>query len=225
MIFESHPTTTLRISFGALLRIKDDDGYVLFHSPNRPASYGPPGGVFKYYEPFSRWLEKLDFQEDRFDSQHDRMRFDLRGFLPARSVRGFLRWFHGGAYREDVSECLHRELVEELGEVGLSGLSGDVRGLSFASVRTVVEGPQPVPGKPYWQMRRFEVHDLVTASEWATRLRARIVEAARDPGAADVIRATAAEIVRGRCGRALVAPQSAFLIGSARKGPDLPPLP
>jgi hypothetical protein len=225
MILESLSLRTLRISFSALLRIKDDDGYVLFHSPNRPASYGPPGGVLKYYEPVTRWLEQLGFQEDRFHSQSAQMRADLRGFLPARSVRAFLRWFDSGAYREDVVECLHRELVEELGEVGLPHLTGDVRGLAFASVRTVVEGPHPVPGKDYRQLRRFEVHDLMTATETAVRLRARIVEAARDGDTTDVIRATAAEIVAGRSGRALIAPQSAFLIGSTRTRPDLPPLP
>ncbi|MFI6504820.1 hypothetical protein [Nonomuraea typhae] len=214
---------TVRISFSALLRIKDDDGYVLFHSPNRPSVYGPPGGVFKYYEPVMRWLERLGFREDRFPSGND-MKLDLRGFLPTRSMRAFHRWFESGAYREDAAECLHRELVEEVAEVGLPGLAGDVRGLGFAPVRTVVEGPGPVPGKPYRQVRRFEIHDLLTTSESGVRLRAGLVEAARDGDAANLILATAAEIAQGRAGRVLVAPQSAFLIGERRLRPDLPPL-
>jgi hypothetical protein len=214
----------VRVSLSVLLRIKVDDRYVLFHSPSRPGSFGPPGGVTKYFPPAARILEKLGFQEERTNAQGRVMESDLRGFLPAGSVRDFMRWHRTGAYREDPAECLTRELLEELGEVGLEQLRPAVPRLTFEQARTVVEGPQPVAGKTYRQLRRFEVHNLVPTDSAALKLGRHLVEVGKDPEFPQVICADRADIEHGRHGSALINPQSAFLVGSRRILPDVPPM-
>jgi hypothetical protein len=215
----------IRISFSVLLRLRDDEEYVLFHSPSRPGAFGPPGGVIKYFPPAVRILEGLGFSEERGGPRPEVMKWDLRGYLPAGSVRRFLKWFDTGAYREDAEECLRRELTEELGEVGLSRLDDQVAGLSFTPVRTVVEGPEPVVGKPFRQLRRFEVYDLVTADSVALRLTRELSEAAADPSCPGVINVTRDDLRHGRKQAALIAPQSAFLAGGERMMPDVPAIP
>jgi hypothetical protein len=217
--------TLVRISFSTLLRIKDDNRYVLFHSRSRPGAFGPPGGVVKYFPPAVRVLERLGFREERGGPRAAVTKWDLRGFLPAGSLRRFVTWFDTGAYREEPAECLHRELAEELGEVGLSALDGRVRGLAFTMVRTVVEGPEAVLGKPFEQLRRFDVYDLLAADRAALALTRELIEAADDPSCPGVICATREEIAHGRHRLALIAPQSAFLIGAERMMSDLPPVP
>jgi hypothetical protein len=213
----------VRISFSVLLRISDDDRYVLFNSPSRPGTCGPPGGVIKYFPPAARILEHLGFQQERGGARPEAKRWDLRGRLPDRSVRQFLNWYRTGAYREDATECLRREFAEELCEVGLSHLA-DLPTLSFAPVRTVVEGPQDVPGKPYRQLRRFEVYDLQTSDGVALRLCEQLFEIGADTLFPDVICATRADVAHGRLGPSLIAPQSAFLFGAGRLTPDVPPI-
>lgn len=215
----------IRISFSVLLRLSDDERYVLFHSPSRPGAFGPPGGVIKYFPPAVRILEALEFSEQRGGPRPNVMKWDLRGYLPDGSLRRFLKWFDSGAYREDAAECLRRELTEELAEVGLSRLDSAVPGLAFTAVRTVVEGPEPVVGKPYRQMRRFEVYDLLTADSAALRLSRELLEAAADPSCPGVIGVTREDIRHGRKQEALIAPQSAFLTGGERMMPDVPAIP
>lgn len=214
----------VRVSVGALLRIRRDDRYVLFHSSNRPGSWGPPGGVFKYFEPAAGLLERLGFQEDRIHALADLMRCDLRGFLPKRSLRGFFEWFDTGAYREDSTDCLRREFQEELAEVGLSHLAPITVHMSFKHVRTVIEGPAKLPDRPYQQMRHLEIHDLIVAGSTAARVREELFEAATDASLAEVVCASAAEIMHGRCGSALLGGQSGYLVGEERAGQELPPL-
>ena len=49
-------------------------------------------------------------------------------------------------FREHADDCLRRELVEEVDEVGIGPLDVPPHDLHFTHVRTVVEGPAPVPG-------------------------------------------------------------------------------
>jgi hypothetical protein len=212
----------LRVSFSALLRVRDEGRYVLFDMPSRPGLYSPPGGVFKYFEPAGPELERLGFREQWVGTRRDVMRRDLRGFIPHRSMRGFRRWFGTGAYREDAAECLRRELIEELAEVGFPELARDVRGLTFAHAGTTLESPADVPGKPYRQLRRFEVHDLVASSGGAARLRRALVDLGEDPAVATVVCATAGEILHGRADRGLIAPQAALLAYSRKIHADIP---
>jgi len=217
-----HSSGIVRVSYAALLRIKADDRYVLFHTPRRPGTFSPPGGVFKYFPPAERLLEEMGFREDRIDLFAEDMRFDLRGFIPAAAARDFRRWFASGAYREDTTECLRRELGEELAECGLGSLVPYTRQLSFCPVRTVSTGPDAVPGQPYRQLRRFAVCELVMAGAEAQRLRAELVHAGKDDAVPLVICATAADISYGRAAEAMIAAQAAYLIGDRRIHADIP---
>jgi hypothetical protein len=217
-----HSSGTVRVSFAAILRIKADDRYVLFRTPSRPGTFSPPGGVFKYFPPAERLLEEMGFREDRIDLFAEVMRFDLRGFIPATAAKDFCRWFASGAYREDTTECLRRELGEELAECGLEPLIPRTRRLSFSTVRTVSEGPDAVPGQTYRQLRRFVVCELVMSDATAQRLHTELVRAGADDAVPSVICATATDISYGRAAEALIAPQAAYLIGARRIHQDIP---
>src|SRR5262245_21192772 len=148
-----------RISFATILRIKDDDCYVLFRASSRP-TYGPPGGIFKYYPGAQRRLDELEYQDEtRPKGLEERRRRDLRGFIPARSITDFERWFDSGRDRESAVDALRRELAEEVGEVGHAELAGEAAALTFTHVRTVTEGPRHETGSEYANLRRFEVYD------------------------------------------------------------------
>jgi hypothetical protein len=217
-----HWSGTLRVSFAAMLKIKADDRYVLLHTPSRPGTFSPPGGVFKFFPPAERLLEEMGFREDRIDLFAEDMRFDLRGFIPAAATRDFCRWFAGGAYREDATECLRRELGEELAESGLESLVPFARQLSFTPVRTVSAGPYPVPGRPYRQLRGLVVCELVMSDAAAQRLSTELVHAGADDAVPSVICATAADISYGRAGVAMIAAHAAYLVGTKRIHQDIP---
>jgi hypothetical protein len=212
----------VRVSYAALLRIRDDDRHVLFGSGSRPGAFTPPGGVFKYFAPAADLLDRMRFQPDRWVERAGGMRADLRGVLPAQAIPEFRRWFASGAYREDAVECLHRELAEELAEVGFPELAGHAQSLRFTPLRTIVEGPRAAPGKPFKQLRRFEFHDLLCTDQAAAELKRRLFELADDPAVTTIISVTATDIAHGRAGSALIAPHSAYLIGEQRTWPDLP---
>jgi hypothetical protein len=214
---------TIRVSMAALLRVKDDDRYVLFHSSYRPGSYGPPGGVFKALPSAKRFLDRIGFREHRSRSRARAMHADLRGFVRASEVATFLRWFAKNLDRESGPDCLRRELVEELNEGGHGTLAPLVAGATFTHVRTVLERPTRVPGETYRQVRRFEIYDLALADVRSQRLRAVLLALAADSSAPGIISATSGDIIDGRRGRNLLAPQSAFLFGWRRYRQDLPP--
>jgi hypothetical protein len=213
---------SVRVSFAAILRIKADDRYILLHTPNRPGTFSPPGGVFKYFSPAERLLEAMGFREDRIDALAQDMTFDLRGYMPGAAIKEFRRWFAGGSYREDTTECLCREIAEELGESGLERLVPYAGRLTFTHVRTVHAGPDEIPGTPYRQLRRFEVCDLVVSDPAARQLRAELIRSAGDGAVPAVISASAADIMHGRSGGALIAGHAAYLFGTERTRPDIP---
>jgi hypothetical protein len=219
------PAGRLRISLAVLLRIKEDDGYVLFHHPLRPDVFGPPGGVVKYAGSARRALDAVGFvDEQRSAGREATMSHDLRGFVPARRGIGLLRWYDRGADRETGPESLRRELREELAESGHPELVPLVEHLRFDQVRTVLDGPRRTPGKTYRTVRSFEVYDVVEDSPAAVGLVRRLVALGRDPAETEIILAGAADIENGRCGRCLISPQSAFLLGERRIHEDLPAL-
>jgi ADP-ribose pyrophosphatase YjhB (NUDIX family) len=123
----------VRVSMASLLRIQDDDRYILVHSPYRPDSYGPPGGVIKYHPAARPALDRLRFREELRVDQ--RMRSDLRGFLPGRALPGFVRWFDRQEDRESALECVRRELAEELAEIDHPELAVGIDRLHFTHVR------------------------------------------------------------------------------------------
>lgn len=212
----------IRVSFSVLLRMRHNDTYILFDSLSRPGSYGPPGGALKYFPPATGILEELGFQQETRNLRGEVTGFDLRGLVPARSALEFLRWFDTGAYREDATECLRRELDEELDEIGFAGPGFDVRALRFRPVRTVIEGPEPVPHQQFRQLRRFEIFDLLVTDTIALGLVRVLAAAGADPSEPGVVCADRVEITHGRCGTALLGPHCAFLLGARRLAPDLP---
>lgn len=214
----------IRVSFSVLLRVRHQDRYVLFNSLSRPNSYGPPGGVIKYFPAAAGILEQIGFQQETRNHQPEPTGFDLRGLVPIRSVPEFLSWFDTGAYREDTHECLRRELDEELTEVGFAHLGVDTHALDFRPVRIVIEGPDVVPHREFLQLRRFEIVELRTKDTAALTLISALAAGGGDPACPGVICADRTEIERGRCGAALLGPQCAFLIGAQRLAPDLPPV-
>jgi hypothetical protein len=218
------PVGTIRVSLSTLLRIKEGDQYVLFHTPYTPGSYGPPGGVFKFHPAAQQYLDRFFFREELRTAQAVVMHRDLRGFVPARRLAPFLRWFHSGSDRESATECLRRELREELSEIGHPELTAEVESIAFRFVRRIVEPPRNVPGRDYRQVRLFEVYSLETTDEAASRLRSRLLDLARDSGDRRVILASGQDVVSGRCGELFIGPQSVFLFGTRRYRQDIPPV-
>jgi hypothetical protein len=218
------PANKLRVSVAALLRIKDDDGYVLFHHPFRPYAYGPPGGVVKYTGGARQALDAVGFVEQRSPGRESTMAHDLRGFVPARNGIAFLRWYASGADRESAAQCLLRELREELAEVGHPDLAALTDDLRFSLVRSVSEAPRPTPGKPYRTLRQFEVYDVIVDSPQAAELVRRLVALGRQPQDKEILLASITDIEEGRCGQYLISPQSAFLFGDRRIHDDVPAL-
>jgi 8-oxo-dGTP pyrophosphatase MutT (NUDIX family) len=216
------PSGEVRVSVASLLRVQDDDRYVVVHSPYRPDSYGPLGGVVKYLPAARPALDRLRFREEPRVDQ--RMRNDLRGFLPARALPGFVRWFDRQENRETALDCIRRELVEELGEIGHPELASDIDRLHFTHVRHVVDGPLKVPGHTYRRLRLFDVWDLTLDTPEAVRLREALVTLAADPLDRGAVLVTSSDILHGRHERAYVAPQAAYLMGDRRFHSDLPPL-
>ncbi|MEV1242741.1 hypothetical protein ACIBO2_23795 [Nonomuraea sp. NPDC050022] len=218
------PLGTIRVSLSVLLRIKVGDQYVLFHTPYTPGSYGPPGGVFKFHHSAQHVLDRFSFREELRVAHAGVMQRDLRGFVPARRLAPFLRWFHQGSGRESATECLRRELREELSEIGHPELAAEVESMGFQFVRRVAEPPRNVPGRDYRQVRLFEVYDLELVDEAASRLRRRLLDHAQDPDDQQVILVSGQDIVNGRYGTLFIGPQSAFLFGTRRYRQDVPPI-
>ncbi|MCX4407483.1 hypothetical protein ACFV8Z_10970 [Streptomyces sp. NPDC059837] len=212
----------VRVSMASLLRIQDDDRYILVHSPYRPDSYGPPGGVIKYHPAARPALDRLRFREELRVDQ--RMRSDLRGFLPGRALPGFVRWFDRQEDRESALECVRRELAEELAEIDHPELAVGIDRLHFTHVRHVVDGPLKVPGRPYRVVRLFDIWDLSLDTPEGIRLRDALTALASDPTDRGVLVATADDIVHGRRQRSYLAPHAAYLMGESRFHADLPPL-
>jgi hypothetical protein len=216
--------TATRVSVSALLRIRDDDCCVLFHTPYTPGSFGPPGGVCKYRSTAEPDLEKIGFRAQRVEREGDPMRADLRGFVPPQKLPAFARWVRSGADRESGPECLRRELAEELAEIGHPELADGVEKLEFMLIRTVMDGPHRVPGRDYRQVRFHQVYNLVTSDSRAVELRERLLELGNDAGEDWVICASSDDIIQGRQGDHLIGPQTAFLIGDRKLREDLPPM-
>ncbi|MEU2658116.1 hypothetical protein ABZ615_22665 [Streptomyces sp. NPDC007325] len=215
------PWRRTRVSVAVLLRVHEEDTFVLFATPSRPGAFGPPGGVVKYRETARSALERLGFEPE----QRGRavMRLDLRGFLPGSRVLAFARWLHRGDGREPATECLRRELVEELGEVGHEELVDLAKAVAFQHVRRVIDGPMKVAGETYRQLRFLDVYDLLTDRPEAEELRSALIALAKEQTETEVVCANRREITLGRAGVHVVLPQSAFLVGDRRHREDLHP--
>jgi hypothetical protein len=215
----------VRVSFCAIVRIRADDHYVLFASPSRPGSYGPPGGIYKYKEDTGETrLNEIGYHdEERPKPLRPDMIRDLRGFITLGKVRAFKRWFKSGHGRESGAECLHRELTEELAEVGAFELISDVDKLTFILFRSIKEGPHREPGPDHLHLRQFDVYDIaIDSNDTAPTFKRRLLELAEDPSHDRIIAVGARDIEHGRCDSGLIGGHSAFLIGTKRFHPTTP---
>ncbi|MFF7639882.1 hypothetical protein ACFZCX_06220 [Streptomyces canus] len=212
----------IRVSVAAVLRLQRDGTYVLFHSTRRPGSYGPPGGALKYRPSGRRELDRLCFQEE--PRPIATAAEDLRGFIPARSLPGFVRWWRSGTGRESASEGLRRELTEELTEVGHPELALDLAELSFVTVRTIVDGPMPVRPYRYRQIRFLEVCDLDLGASDALALRQALFQLGESATESQVICARSVDIEHGRVDQYYIGAHSSYLFGARRINADLPSL-
>src|SRR5438105_15920103 len=70
------PTTHMRVAFSALLRIADSDQYLLVRNLHRPETFGPFGGVYKYFDDAQPALDKFEFHPQMIGPDSD-MKSDL----------------------------------------------------------------------------------------------------------------------------------------------------
>lgn len=207
------------MAFSALLRISDSDRYLLVRNLHRPESFGPFGGVYKYFEDAQPALDRFDFKPQVFGPGAD-MKNDIRGFLPRKNLAKIVQWYAKKTDRESFKECLCRELREELVEVGLPRIRCP-DGLLFRPVRTVREGPGSVPGEDYTQFRIFEVYDLFPMSTDTQKFVRQLFKAARRHK--NVLLASAKEIIRGRASNgSVIGHHAGYLLGGKRVRPDNP---
>lgn len=216
----------IRVAFSALLRITETDKYILIRSHNFPESFGPFGGVYKYFfQKAKPILDALDFRDKPIDPENDKN--DLRGCLPRGNLLQFVRWFNKySPERESFNECLHRELDEELAEVKLTAVLKISKDLKFQHIRTVTEGPESVAGQPFMQYRIFEVYEINQTTHEANEFIQQLFEVAcKHP---DLLIASSQEIITGksRSGKQ-IGSHACYLIGKRRCRPNtafLPPM-
>lgn len=201
----------MRVSMAALLRIERGGRYLLVRSLHRPESFGPFGGVYKY---FAEARRELDANEFRVQAGPTDLEHDLRGLIPTTRQEALLAWFNTGSNRETPTECLHRELREECTQVGLSDLTG-LDDLRFGLVRRIAEDFLEVPGEVYGQWRLIEVYDPIADTDGARVFLRRLCDHATT--STDLLWAGSQEIIRGRAeNQAVVAHHAAYLFGNKR---------
>src|SRR5579859_1859732 len=150
----------VRVSASALLRIPDGGRYVLVRNANRPELFGPFGGVYKFSESCRPILDEFLFRPQDVGPSRV-MRDDLRGFIPGKKLPNFVNWFFKLTQRESATECMCRELAEEIKETKLDSALTVPKSLDLRKIRTVEEAPHRVPVETYKQFRIFEVYEAV----------------------------------------------------------------
>jgi 8-oxo-dGTP pyrophosphatase MutT (NUDIX family) len=211
----------VRVSVAALLRMEVDGRFVVFQTKRTPGTYGPPGGVLKFRESARAVLDRFQFEEERQPQDPKSAYRDLRGFIPAVSIGGFLHWISSGNDRESSSECLRRELVEELAEIGLMEFVEYVPNLNFRPVRRIVEAPRKVPGWGYRQLRHIEVHDLDLESEGALEF-VNDIRIAGEAGESGLLLVSPDDINHGRHEFSMLGSQTCYLIRNRKLRQDPP---
>jgi 3',5'-cyclic AMP phosphodiesterase CpdA len=155
---------TIRVSMAALLRLDNDNKYLLVRSNHRPELFAPFGGVFKYRLEAITSLKDIGFVSEhcalnkRVDLEQDLDR-DLRGYIARENLELFISWFNLQINREVSVDCLQRELCEELNQAKVpSNLIESASEYTFRHIRTVQDGPKPTPWG-YDIFRHFEIYE------------------------------------------------------------------
>lgn len=208
----------IRISLATILEVRNDqDRYLLIRMRRRPEWFGPLGGVIKYY-PSAQLEEKYEFQRH---AKEGHLGDDLRGYVPGRNFVKFMQWFRSQYDRE--VESVTRELIEELGEIGLEDLARTVPALPISLLRRVQEGIQRVPSKEdYYQFRYIEVYRLNRGNENGRKLTEALFAAAKANNSLIIVTADEIKRRRANSGEA-IGVHSGYLVGSKRTGPEPPP--
>lgn len=213
------PRVEIRVALSAILRLQICGQYILVRNIHRPETYGPFGGVYKYYDGALNDLDAMAFRPEDLGPGND-MTNDLRGYIPRNRLINYLKWYSKCENRETAPECLRRELSEELCEIG-----SNIRlpkCLHFKKVRVVEEGPEFIPGLNNKQYRIFEVYDPIQERE-TRRFYSSIFKLAKSDS--KLLAVAGNEILKGRGkdGR-LIAHHADYLIGGKRIHPDEAPM-
>jgi len=208
----------IRFSFAAIVRIEKDNRYVLLRNRHRREIFGPLGGVSKYYNTAVAELDKLEVRP-QFSVNDQIMRNDLRGFLPAKHLSSLINWFEHTDERENAHECIKREILEELIEIDAPSdlvLSQEAK---FQKIRSIYEGPHPVPHKSYLQFRIIEVYHFSNDNHFTDEL-IRI-----SPNIPDILWTDADAIRHGRTSSGFaISNHSEYLFSKIAQRPEHPPL-
>jgi 8-oxo-dGTP pyrophosphatase MutT (NUDIX family) len=216
------PETEVRVAFSVLLKINDGGRFLLVENLHRPGTFAPFGGVLKHRVGGSRVLDELQFRPHDVGPADD-MTNDLRGFLPRKNLAALLSWYESGEDRETDSECLLRELSEELGEVGLAASIRIPKDLHFHIVRSIDDGPQRVPGVPLMQFRVFRVCEFVSTSQTTAFIRRLFEEVATTNSRLMIAGSDELLIGRSNDGRG-IGSTACYLIRRKRVRPDDAPI-
>jgi hypothetical protein len=214
----------IRISCGALLNVGGSPGYVLARMKLRPDAFGPFGGAYKYTMAGASELAAMGFEPQSLDVKPGQdIVGDLRGSVPADSgLAAFVGWFQKGTHRDSDSECLRRELIEELHEVSEADLVPYVASLELSFVREVHEGPYVIPGDDGYQLRLLRIYELNANDNTSRAFGDELVRrSAINP---HLLLASEREIRQGRGPRSsAIGHHAGYLFGQRRVRPDLPP--
>lgn len=206
----------LRISCAALVRVEFQGQYLLVRSLHRREQFGPFGGVYKYLAGAARILDQMDFRPQATERDMGR---DLRGFIQETHLSTFIEWFTTGIDRETFKDCLKRELIEECREAGIA-VPPNLDQISYNHIRTVGEGPLPIPASGYNQYRSLDIYEISQDTQ------AEIFFASfcdLTAGNSNLLWATSQEIIAGRTRKGiLIGPHAAYLFGSRRFWDDGP---
>jgi hypothetical protein len=213
-------TSEIRVSFSALLCIHQGGKYLLVQNLHRAEAYGPFGGVYKYCNDGSEYLDKIGFRREDLGPGID-MRDDLRGYISGANLSELVKWFSQNQGREVASECLRRELKEELKEINISSIISTPNIVHVKLIRKVEEGPERILGLPYKQYRVFEIWEPTDTN--FDNICKKLFNSGKNNK--KLLIANTHEILRGRAsdGR-VIGHHTAYLIGRKRTLPEERPL-
>jgi hypothetical protein len=150
----------IRISCASLLKIENENKFLLIKNKLRPNLYSPIGGANRYSTSATSFLKEIDFQHDGNHSKVkvDKLKRDLRGFLPAKKLFKFIDWYSKSKDREENS--LHREINEEFTEIQLGKILKYTKDVEFNFLKEITEVPHSVSGKNFLQFRILRVYEI-----------------------------------------------------------------
>lgn len=214
------PDSDVRIAFSNILRLSNGNQYLLVRNLHRKETFSPFGGVIKFKENAAVDLDSIDFRHQIIGSTED-MSNDLRGFLPRKNLTKMISWYNKRIDRESYSECLLRELKEEISEAKLPKHLVCPNKLSFRFVRRVIEKPQYIESIRCHQYRIFEVYDLYPMPEEYERFVLKLFKL--EETNKNLLSVCHEEIQKGRAkGGEVIGPHTQYLVGRKRNRQDDP---